>query len=251
MSLKDRIRKIRGNRTQEEFGKIFGFKPGTYAKFEKTGKMLSPEFLEDLSKKEKVNINWLITGKGDPYTLPEHIRNNTADKLPQPDTIAEETTPYRISPITPISPIIPSSRKSSIPLVGRVAAGEPVIIYADCDQSDPVDVSDIIDESFYYRLKYNYSNPVCFVEVSGDSMEPEFHDHDLLLIERNVPHSQITRNIYGIFGDDRGEWTFKRFNPQGDTILLEPLNSRFNTIAIPRVALRIFGVCIALFRSLR
>jgi SOS-response transcriptional repressor LexA len=99
-------------------------------------------------------------------------------------------------------------------------------------------------------MKYDISNPVVFVRVSGSSMEPEFHDQDVLLIERNIPPAMIRRNAYGIFADDQNQWTFKRFNPQGQVILLEPLNSQFNTIAVFPEDLRIFGIAIGLFRPL-
>jgi len=242
-----RLKFIRGKRTQAEFSKEFDIKANTYAYLEKYGKSLSLDLLYKISKKEKINLNWLITGKGDPYTLPDQIRNQTADKL-QPGAIGEDVTPYH-SPIRPISPIRPRS-PIPLPIVGRVAAGEPVIIYADCSQSETIDATDIIDESFFYRLKYNYSDPCCFVEVSGDSMEPDFIDHDLLLIERDIPVDRIKKNAVGVFSNSDGEWTFKRFNPQGETILLEPLNSRFNTLAVPAEDLRIFGIAIALFRPL-
>jgi len=232
-----RLKFIRGKRTQAEFSKEFDIKANTYAYLEKYGKSLSLDLLYKISKKEKINLNWLITGKGDPYTLPDQIRNQTADKL----LIREDQTKY--NPITPISPIRPP-----IPIVGRVAAGEPTILYDDINESIEADY--VIDEFFYHRLKYNISNPVVFVQVSGDSMTPDFQDGDLLLIERNVQHDIIKKNAFGIFADDNGEWTFKRYNPKQNIILLEPLNSQYNTLAVRPEELRIFGISIALFRPL-
>jgi len=49
-----------------------------YARLESLGTFLSIELLNTIAKKEKINLQWLITGKGDPYTLPEQIRNQTA-----------------------------------------------------------------------------------------------------------------------------------------------------------------------------
>jgi SOS-response transcriptional repressor LexA len=82
-------------------------------------------------------------------------------------------------------------------------------------------------------------------------MEPQFHDQDLLLIERDVPFNALKRGVFGIFSLD-GEFTFKRLNIQSNNlILLEPLNSKYSTIAANPATLRIYGIAIAIFRSLK
>jgi len=247
-SVLERLKFIRGERNQNEFAKIFGIRGGTYGQLERSGKTISFDLLYKLVQKEHVNLHWLLTGKGNPYTLPKEIRESTADKLPI--EIQGESAPFSSHARIVKKSQIPDSRKPyAIPIVGRVAAGEPTVIYDDLENSLEVDY--VIDEFFYHRLKYNTANTVVFIEVFGDSMIPDFHDKDLLLIEKDVPSDALRKNVFGIFADEKNEWTFKRYNPKPGVILLEPLNSKYNTSAIQPPDLRIYGIAIALFRSLR
>jgi|GEM_PF-3183421 len=242
-----RLKIVRKNRTQEEFATNLGMKRAAYARLENSGTFLSIDMLKKIAKKESVNLNWLLTGKGNPYTIPESLRSQTADKIEEPkseyvDSVARiASVPQNKRPFT--------TRKTGIPIVGHVTAGEPTAIYSDIQ--DAMEVDYVIDEFFYHRLKYNIKNPVVFVMVLGDSMLPDFHEGDHLLIERNVPYDMIKKNAYGIFADENGEFTFKRYNPKKNIILLEPLNSKYNTIAVRPEDIKIFGVTIALFRPLR
>jgi SOS-response transcriptional repressor LexA len=189
-----RLKLLRGTQSQKEFAGRFGMEPNTYAYIEKYGKKLSLNLLYLLAKVEGVNINWLLTGQGE------------AHEISITQSICE------------------------IPVVARVHAGDPTIIY---------------DES---PTEINLTG--VFVEVSGDSMEPTFQNHDLLLVNREVQPDSIHHGAYGIFANG-DEWTFKRFNPQKGIILLEPLNSIYPTIAIAPDALKIFGIVTALYRPLK
>lgn len=64
----DRLRFVRRNRTQKEFASQYGIPQGTLSKFE-CGK-LEPgiAFLTEVSKREGVSINWILTGEADDKT---------------------------------------------------------------------------------------------------------------------------------------------------------------------------------------
>jgi transcriptional regulator with XRE-family HTH domain len=64
----DRLRFVRKNRTQKEFASQYGIPQGTLSKFE-CGK-LEPgiAFLTEVSKREGVSINWILTGEADDKT---------------------------------------------------------------------------------------------------------------------------------------------------------------------------------------
>ncbi|MFB3886582.1 MAG: helix-turn-helix domain-containing protein [Thermodesulfobacteriota bacterium] len=61
----NRLRFLRKKRTQKEFASQYGIPQGTVSKFE-SGK-LEPglAFLTEISKKEGVSINWILTGETD------------------------------------------------------------------------------------------------------------------------------------------------------------------------------------------
>jgi len=190
-NVRARLKSLRGKRRQEDFASQFGLNRGTYTSLENGGKTISFELLYKIAKSEGVDLNWLITGESE-HARPERAERVEGKSIPR------------------------------IPIVGEVAAGAPTIIYSDIQES--ADVSETIDEWFYHCIKYNHSNQVVFVRVSGDSMEPQFLDQDLLLIERNVPFNSLKRGVFGIFSLDN-EFTFKRLNIQSPSlILLEPLN---------------------------
>ena len=220
-NIRERLKFLRGDRTQEEFALLFGMNRGTYASLENNGKTISFKLLNDIAKHENIDLNWLITGSGS----------------------------QSISSTKSISSTPSTNSYKAIPIVGEVAAGTPTIIYSDIEEA--ADVAQTIDEFFYHAIKYSHSNQVVFVRVNGDSMEPLFLDQDLLLIERDVPFNALRRGVFGIFSLD-GEFTFKRLNIQSNNlILLEPLNSKYSTIAANPATLRIYGIAIAIFRSLK
>lgn len=231
----ERLKIIRGERTQEEFAARFDLKSNTYSYIEKYGKTLSLELLRKIAKQEGINLNWLITGQGDLHYSDE------------PHT-ADHQAVYR--PKTNMSLGSLSSLKSlkSLPIVGQVAAGEPTIIYSDIEEA--AEVSDTIDDWFFHKIKYNYDNHVVFVRVNGDSMEPRFLDLDLLLIERGISFQSLKSGVFGIFKIS-DEYTFKRLNIQQNNLLLEPLNSKYSTILADKNNIEIYGIAIALFRSLK
>lgn len=221
------ILKKRKNITRKMISEETGISISMLSAFFRGQKSITVERFAKICKALNIDLETFINSEGRRFFSP----------LKLPDRISENESPYKSSQL-PLS---------KIPIVASVAAGEPTIIYDDI--LEDIDASDIIDEFFYHRLKYVMSDPVVFVRVSGTSMEPEFHDQDLLLIERNIPWDRIKKNCYGIFATE-DEWTFKRFNPQKNVILLEPLNSAFNTIAVEPADLRIFGIAIGLFRPL-
>lgn len=65
MSIGERLKQIRGNLPQEEFGKIFGVYKGTVANYEKGARTPDVEYLNKvLQHFSDINPTWLLTGQG-------------------------------------------------------------------------------------------------------------------------------------------------------------------------------------------
>ena len=62
-----RLKQIRGKRSQRSFALSLGVHQQNINRYER-GTVPSAEFLAILLLKEKVNINWLLTGKGSKRT---------------------------------------------------------------------------------------------------------------------------------------------------------------------------------------
>lgn len=128
-------------------------------------------------------------------------------------------------------------RPGGLPLVGHVAAGQPVLAEENIEEYIPVpQVAGGEDGEYLLRVR-------------GDSMvDAGIHDGDILFVRR-----QETANrgeiVVALVGD---EATVKRFFQERDHIRLQPENKRLGPIYVRRGEMggfRILGVVVGLFRS--
>lgn len=112
-----------------------------------------------------------------------------------------------------------ASHSTSIPLLGKIAAGTPIAAIS--DPSHYVNMpQDMLGRGDYYAL-----------EIEGDSMiEAGILDGDTVIIERRDT-AQTGEIIVALV--DNEEATLKRFRRKGESIALEPANAAYET--------RIFG----------
>jgi transcriptional regulator with XRE-family HTH domain len=59
----ERIRAVRGKRTQTEFAKALGVKKQNYISRYERGRIPSPDLLVRIAEMGRVSIDWLLTGK--------------------------------------------------------------------------------------------------------------------------------------------------------------------------------------------
>jgi transcriptional regulator with XRE-family HTH domain len=60
-----RLKLLRKNRTQKEFASQYGIPQGTLSKYERGKLEPGIDFLTEVSKREDVSINWILTGEAD------------------------------------------------------------------------------------------------------------------------------------------------------------------------------------------
>jgi transcriptional regulator with XRE-family HTH domain len=88
MSIQERLKTIRGKTKQKDFADLLGTSQSTVQAWEAGESIPGGKYLEEILKKYSININWLLTGEGDPYVC-------TADKAPEaasPSPISEAHT---------------------------------------------------------------------------------------------------------------------------------------------------------------
>lgn len=131
----------------------------------------------------------------------------------------------------------------SVPLVGNIAAGQPLHIPAAGDrQTDEFETMDL--PSFLTGGKTN----VYGLRVKGDSMIDAFiADGDLVLME---PTSQVESGDMVAAEIDKEEVTLKRFFLEGDTVRLQPENAALDPIILPANRVVIRGRVVGVIRSL-
>ena len=81
------------------------------------------------------------------------------------------------------------------------------------------------------------------LKVRGESMEAEFHEGDIIVIN---PYLKPEHNDYVVVSNVEGEATFKQLKKYGKTRVLHPLNSKFDDIELStEIGYRIIGVVVA------
>jgi repressor LexA len=120
-----------------------------------------------------------------------------------------------------------------LPLMGRIAAGQPVEAI---EQAESISLSDIL------------GNRECFaLEVRGDSMRDEhIMSGDYVLVERTKVAREGEIVIALIDGADA---TLKRYYREGDLIRLQPSNSEMKPIYAPAVSVSIQGKVLGMLRK--
>lgn len=63
MKVGDRIRSVRGKKTQTEFAKALGVKKQNYISRYERGRIPSPDLLVRIAQMGRVSTDWLLTGK--------------------------------------------------------------------------------------------------------------------------------------------------------------------------------------------
>ncbi|HLL55360.1 MAG TPA: transcriptional repressor LexA [Myxococcaceae bacterium] len=128
-----------------------------------------------------------------------------------------------------------------IPLLGKVAAGAPLLATENVEDSVRID-------SFF--LGNNPAREVFALRVKGQSMiEDGIFDGDYLFI-RKTPTASPGEIVVALIED---EATVKRYYPEGDRIRFQPANSAMEPIYVNKADFRstmILGLVVGVYRKL-
>ncbi|MBZ5568987.1 MAG: transcriptional repressor LexA [Acidobacteriia bacterium] len=121
----------------------------------------------------------------------------------------------------------------SLPLLGRIAAGQPIEAM---ENPESISLHD-----------FTGSKDVFVLQVRGDSMQDEaILDGDYVLVEK----AQTARNGEIVVAlVDGSETTLKRFYKEGDRIRLQPSNAAMPPIMVSAAAVRLQGRVIGVLRK--
>ena len=128
-----------------------------------------------------------------------------------------------------------------IPLLGRIAAGEPLRVFTDAvDSDDTIDLThDLVpSEKDIYALK-----------VQGDSMiDALINDGDIVVMR----HIETANNgdMVAAWLKEEEETTLKRFYHEGDRIRLQPENKTMAPIYVSPDNVEIMGRVVTVIRQL-
>jgi len=121
-----------------------------------------------------------------------------------------------------------------LPLVGNVAAGQPILAEENIEGHVPVDSQMAQRRAFCLRVR-------------GDSMiEDGILDGDIIIVDQDK-RARAGDVVVALVED---EATVKHFYPKGSMIELRPANASMETMIFPARSVSLQGVVVALQRSL-
>jgi len=120
-----------------------------------------------------------------------------------------------------------------LPLVGRIAAGQPIEAI---ERPETISLAD-----------FTRSKDVFVLEVRGESMQDEhILDGDYVLVEKTTIAHNGDIVVALVQGSDA---TLKRFYREGDKIRLQPSNAKMKPIIVPAANVEIQGRVIGVLRK--
>ena len=127
-----------------------------------------------------------------------------------------------------------------VPLIGRVAAGLPLLAVENVEDTVKVD-----------RFFIGQTREVFALRVKGDSMiEDGIFDGDYIFVRKQL---QANRGdiVVAMIND---EATVKRYYPEGDTIRFQPANAAMQPIYVRKrdwKSVNLIGVVVGVYRKMR
>jgi repressor LexA len=138
-----------------------------------------------------------------------------------------------------LRPIVSTSQQVDVPILGRVAAGQPLLAVRNHDDTVRVD-----------RFFLGESRDVFALRVKGDSMiEDGILDGDYVFVRKQL-QANSGETVVVMIGD---EATVKRYYPEGESIRFQPANARLEPIYVRKrdfKSVNLLGIVIGIYRKL-
>jgi len=196
-------------------------------------------------------ISHSITNRGYPPTLREigthfGIRstngvNDHLRALEKKGYLQREDLKSRaLRPVTSTGkPVEASSEVVDVPLLGRVAAGVPLLAVENVNETVRVD-----------RFFIGQTREVFALRVKGDSMiEDGIFDGDYIFVRKQLNANRGETVVAMI----EGEATVKRYYPEGDVIRFQPANASMQPIFVRKrdfKSVNLLGIVIGVYRKM-
>ena len=138
-----------------------------------------------------------------------------------------------------LRPLVTGEDFVEVPLLGKVAAGQPLLAVQNYEDTVKVD-----------RFFIGQNREVFALRVKGDSMiEAGIFDGDYVFVRKQLQAS-AGEVVVAMIGD---EATVKRYYPEGDTIRFQPANASMSPIVVRKRDFRsvnLLGVVVGVYRKM-
>jgi repressor LexA len=151
-----------------------------------------------------------------------------------------EVVPLRRSPQgTGVMDVVSTEDMAEIPILGRVAAGQPILAVEHATDTVRID-----------RVLVGGHKEVFGLRIVGESMiEDGILDGDYVFVKK-TPSAHPGDIVVAMID---GEATVKRYFPEGDSIRFQPANSNMQPIIVRRAEFKsvdIIGIVVGVYRKL-
>ena len=180
MTLGERIKTIRGRLTQKEFGGKLGVSLAAIQNYESTDSIPKGDVLQRINGEFGVDINWLLTGEGDPY-LPKITTRPTVPPLEGTENNQPEWTEPWAEDIEIPQPKEPPDYSffQLVPLAeAYLSAGGGAFVLSEDTKEHCA-----FRKDWLRRVSTGINNLV-LMRVRGTSMEPTIMPGDIVLIDK-------------------------------------------------------------------
>lgn len=234
-----RLRQVRAalNLSQGEISRaIGGYRTDTWSRLERCDAIgISVDMLLDLAAwthKNGISQDWLLAGKGPMWIKDREVRApaESASVLAQPATKvvkrgrAPRGRPFEVRRViergyeTCQAEGLPEDWQGEwVPILGKIAAGAGIDTVA--AENQPAGLADK-----FVKWPWGCDKPFA-VEVVGDSMEPEFFDHDVVIVDGGRPASGGVCCVI-LAQDGERLVRLKRLRTSRGKVILESLNKK-------------------------
>ncbi len=211
--------------------------------------------MEDLSPRQREMLEFITTAVDQAGVVPSYREigralgigstNAVSDHLKAlirkgyVERVGEPGRPRSLRLTAIASDVLEDGTTVGVPLLGRIAAGVPLLAEENYNGSVRVDASMLPPGSKIFAL-----------EVTGESMiEDGIYDGDTLFVQQQ----SVARNGDIAVVRVDGDATVKRYFHEGNRVRLQPANSSMEPIYVDRTSgdVDIVGIAVGVFRRLR
>jgi len=196
----------------------------------------SPPAMARINEVYGLNLNWLITGKGDmliPGSDGKLSQDGTKKNL---EELSGNGSVYqhRLNPF--------ETRNITLPIYGEIAAGEPIQSH----DKEPMKYIEI-PRAYLSDQEKTY----CALRVNGNSMSPRISNGDFVVIHETLDMLNLNGKICACQTPDGITLKKLQLDEEKKRVLLRPLNQEYDVIVLEEYELetfRILGEMALLFR---
>lgn len=230
--------RLKRNLTQKELAKLVNVGDTTIANYEKGFRSPKKDTMFDLANAFNVSIDDLFPP----------IQKDSSSNTPQIQTIYDELKPPRQAKVlTYAERQLYEQKNEDKTKVNEVSEAIQLYSYDYYDHPASAGTGQYLNDVRVERIELPVDIDADFViPIKGDSMEPDYHDGDLVFIQTSV---DLNNGVIGVFNYN-GDAYIKQLVIDKDQAYLHSLNPVYKDMLItPDTDFRIIGEVVDLYRE--